>query len=340
MNSKEKKQQETSLYNKHEQLSKEFYKRLHMLSDGDTQEKIAEALGTTQGRISNIKQGKATFNIDDLLAAAEKYNCSTDYLLGLSSEKGTCGKNKEGAGAYARPLSIRDFLYVIDCLYNSGIVDVINIDESDIKRIYHGSLSNPNNQPSRYRFSNNQQKEYYGVAIIPFNLNYRGGLDDKNTNTLADAIKQYIHIKEIWGRDIGSGKSIFKAWLEDKRFDKSAYSFTDYSALYFESAQETLFWDSESHSYYDSLTDILYDVTPDFEYKPKSADYCDSIDDKKLFFGLDSKVLDETGMEYILDKQINKYVPVDTRRDSDLLTDIRGRGYKWDEGTNRYISNS
>jgi len=51
-----------------------------------TQKDVAEALNTTQRKISRLETGEAEPNIEDLRMLSRYYNVSADYLLGISHD--------------------------------------------------------------------------------------------------------------------------------------------------------------------------------------------------------------------------------------------------------------
>ena len=52
---------------------------------GLTQEQVAEKLGISQNNYSYLENGKVKIDSDYLLAFAEIFGCSVDYLLGMSN---------------------------------------------------------------------------------------------------------------------------------------------------------------------------------------------------------------------------------------------------------------
>ena len=66
-----------------------MYKRIRDLrEDNDlTQRQLAEYLHIRQNTYSQYENGQRQIPIDALIAIAKFYNTSTDYILGLTSEK-------------------------------------------------------------------------------------------------------------------------------------------------------------------------------------------------------------------------------------------------------------
>ncbi len=69
-----------------------FRKQLSKISDGETHESIAMRLDEKYGqwgagKFSKINTGKQKPNIEDLLQIASLYDCSIDYLLGMTDEQ-------------------------------------------------------------------------------------------------------------------------------------------------------------------------------------------------------------------------------------------------------------
>ncbi len=73
-----------------------MYRRIRDLrEDNDLLQKdIAKLLKCTQVSYSHYELGKRDIPTDVLIALAEFYNTSTDYLLGLTDEKTPYPKNK------------------------------------------------------------------------------------------------------------------------------------------------------------------------------------------------------------------------------------------------------
>ena len=66
-----------------------YYKRLRdMREDNDlTQRQIAELLNTTQQVYSEYEKGIREIPLSRIIILAKHYNCSVDYLVGLSEKK-------------------------------------------------------------------------------------------------------------------------------------------------------------------------------------------------------------------------------------------------------------
>jgi len=52
-----------------------------------SQKQLADVLGISQRAYSHYENGTRKIPLDILLALADYYNCSTDYLLGRTKEK-------------------------------------------------------------------------------------------------------------------------------------------------------------------------------------------------------------------------------------------------------------
>lgn len=65
-------------------MNKDFCERLIKLrkENGLTQSALASKLNTTQRRISHIEKGNAEPDLNTLIAIAELFDVSTDYLVG------------------------------------------------------------------------------------------------------------------------------------------------------------------------------------------------------------------------------------------------------------------
>lgn len=51
-----------------------------------SQKEVAYALGISPSIVSNYESGERTPSVENLMALASLYNCSVDYLLGISKE--------------------------------------------------------------------------------------------------------------------------------------------------------------------------------------------------------------------------------------------------------------
>lgn len=69
----------------------EYIKKLRDLrEDHDkTQQEIADYLGTSQTMYARYERGANELPIRHLISLCKYYNVSSDYILGLSTEKGT-----------------------------------------------------------------------------------------------------------------------------------------------------------------------------------------------------------------------------------------------------------
>ena len=54
-----------------------------------SQKEVAAAIGASASVISNYESGECTPSVENLMALAGLYRCSTDYLLGLEKPSGS-----------------------------------------------------------------------------------------------------------------------------------------------------------------------------------------------------------------------------------------------------------
>lgn len=54
-----------------------------------SQKEVAAAIGASPSVISNYESGERTPSVENLMALANLYQCSTDYLLGLEKPSGS-----------------------------------------------------------------------------------------------------------------------------------------------------------------------------------------------------------------------------------------------------------
>lgn len=63
----------------------------NLREDNDlTQQEVAEILGTSQTMYARYERGANEMPVRHVIRLAQFYNVSTDYLLGLTKEKGRC----------------------------------------------------------------------------------------------------------------------------------------------------------------------------------------------------------------------------------------------------------
>lgn len=55
-----------------------------------SQKEVAAAIGASPSVISNYESGERTPSVENLMALASLYQCSTDYLLGLEKPLDSC----------------------------------------------------------------------------------------------------------------------------------------------------------------------------------------------------------------------------------------------------------
>ena len=94
-----------------------------MEKEGFSQENIAKAVGTTQGRISKILSGDGCFTVPQLVAVAKLFNVSVDSILGI--EAPTPSRSNSVADVYSKlfeldqllSLDIREYLIADNSIY-------------------------------------------------------------------------------------------------------------------------------------------------------------------------------------------------------------------------------
>lgn len=71
-----------------------FGQRLNMIREqsGVKQKTLAELLGVTRTQISDMENGKTGTSLTRLVALAEFFHVSTDYLLGVTDDPAWRGK--------------------------------------------------------------------------------------------------------------------------------------------------------------------------------------------------------------------------------------------------------
>ncbi len=69
-------------------LKKAFAERIKMLRRDKkiTQSALAELLGVTKTQVSDLENGKTTTSIERLIALADYFDVSLDYLVGRSDD--------------------------------------------------------------------------------------------------------------------------------------------------------------------------------------------------------------------------------------------------------------
>ena len=53
---------------------------------GLSQKQVAVSIGVSPGNVSNYESGERTPSLEKLVALADLYHCSTDYLLGFEND--------------------------------------------------------------------------------------------------------------------------------------------------------------------------------------------------------------------------------------------------------------
>ena len=53
---------------------------------GLSQKQVAVSIGVSPGNVSNYESGERTPSLEKLIALADLYHCSTDYLLGFEND--------------------------------------------------------------------------------------------------------------------------------------------------------------------------------------------------------------------------------------------------------------
>lgn len=66
-----------------------FAVRLRLLRKdrGESQQAVAQLLGTSVTQVSDMERGRTTTSFERLVLLCEHYNVSSDYLLGLTDER-------------------------------------------------------------------------------------------------------------------------------------------------------------------------------------------------------------------------------------------------------------
>lgn len=282
-----------------------FFERLENVSGKITQEALSNAIydhtghAYSQGKISQMKSGKADIQLIFLYDAAKTFHCSTDYLMGFSDEMNIQKTKKKD---YFHDMTIYDFLRVVDGLVDGGIVDVVDIDSQLLEKVFSKNLNSEKKYNTRYCFNNSQSKKYYGVAILPFDLDY-SFLDDK-VSVLANSLKHYAVIKSLGNRD--EEKSIFSGWLNGvDDFKKNLYSFQDDTVLYVESLNKYLYWDFENHAYCDRDTHVLYSGSKENGFERQMSL---SLDGKAIYYCNDGFMRDSDNNIYVLNNDKTGYI--------------------------------
>lgn len=70
-----------------------------------TQQKLSEAIGFSQGNISDWKSGRSSPSVEALVKIAEYFNVSVDYLLGYTPNKQRTNNSLERLLIFAEKLT-------------------------------------------------------------------------------------------------------------------------------------------------------------------------------------------------------------------------------------------
>lgn len=85
-----------------------YYSRLKDLrEDHDmTQAQVAEVIGTSQQHYGKYESGKIIIPFDRVIALAEFYNVSIDYIAGYTNDLANCKKRQKNKFSRAQQLSL------------------------------------------------------------------------------------------------------------------------------------------------------------------------------------------------------------------------------------------
>lgn len=75
-----------------------FAQRLRALRKerGESQQAVAQLLGTSTTQISDMERGKTTTSFERLVLLCDHFGVSADYLLGLTDERQLCRETRDG----------------------------------------------------------------------------------------------------------------------------------------------------------------------------------------------------------------------------------------------------
>lgn len=248
-----------------------FVERLDNATGKAKLAEIDRALDLVDGTSSKIRNGKIDLTVDYLFQIAQKYNCSIDYLLGLSDDNNISSRSNINTNTADRfiniiqsknqeqPLidnhipTVKHVLLWINKLVEIGAIDVVALNgdalpvpPATIPRALNDSETSEFS--NRFLFMNNQIKEYAHIALVPFNHDCMYG--NERSMPLVDALIQYASIRKL----VDSGTltaDILNSWI-------NGYSNGEYYSGFYEdeSCYETddgviLEWDKKQHSYCD-----------------------------------------------------------------------------------------
>ncbi len=97
--------------------------RIKELKGNDSQEVFAQKIHTTQSNISKLFKGSTLPSASTLIALANTYHVSVDWLLGLSDEKEAVSK-VQSHNLTAQTITYADAMVVLEVLYQKGSIDV------------------------------------------------------------------------------------------------------------------------------------------------------------------------------------------------------------------------
>ncbi len=98
---------------------------------GISQQKLADALGTSQQAINKYENQGSEPDIDMLIAMAEFFNTSVDYLVGNTKDKKPDGKSKQDYQLNEREAKLVDWYRGIDDYQQEAFSSFIGFDSSE-----------------------------------------------------------------------------------------------------------------------------------------------------------------------------------------------------------------
>ena len=219
-----------------------FRNRFETVTKGAKNTVIAQEIeGYTDGSIGKILNGRQDLSVDFLVKIARRYNCSIDYLLGVSdvvSVTGGSPEHSENTGAdgketrlfpIRRKPSAGAMLSLIDRFVEEGVIDIISLgDFGNGKGSAYSGGFNTKKNAARCLFGDGTKKKYCDTAIALFDIG----------TPLSQYLKKYSGLREVIDKkilpsNITDNWNIVSSWIHDlKKKDIYAGFWVDESIQY------------------------------------------------------------------------------------------------------------
>ena len=201
-----------------------FRNRFETATKGAKNTKIAQEIeGYTDGSIGKILNGRQDLSIDFLVKIARRYNCSIDYLLGLSDDVSITGRSpehSENTGVEGKETRLYSpnlkpsagaMLSLIDRLVEEGVIDIISLNDfKNGKGFDYSDGFSTEKDAARCSYGDGTKKRYCDTAIALFDIG----------TPLSQYLRKYSEIREVIDKNILPSSitdnwNIVSSWVHD-----------------------------------------------------------------------------------------------------------------------------